>query len=364
MKQNHTNRIAGIDKNLAIQDTVDCSGAVFYNVRKTPFSIYGLYRPQDEGAFCRLPEEVAQRTSTGVTELYQNTAGGRVRFSTDSSYLILHAEMPLVSRFSHASLCGTAGFDLFLDDPATEESHFRHAFLPPMSMTDGYISKLTLPDRSMRSFTLHFPSYSNVKRLLIGLEPSATLEAGMPYKDRLPIVYYGSSITQGACASRPGNSYQNIIARRMNLDYINLGFSGSGKAEDALCSYMAGLQMSAFVSDYDHNAPDTAYLQSTHEKLYRTIRRTHPDIPYLMLSRPDFARSPKTAAERRDIIRTTYEHALADGDRNVRFLDGEAFFAGKWIDLCTTDGTHPTDLGFALMADQIGQALDEMLYAQ
>lgn len=174
----------------------------------------------------------------------------------------------------------------------------------------------------------------------------------------LPVVYYGSSITQGACASRPGLAYQAIISRRLDLDFINLGFSGNARAEDTMVEYMASLEMSAFVSDYDHNAPTVDHLRATHLRMYRKIRESHPNIPYIMLSRPDFASHSEADSERRRrVIEDTFRAAREAGDKRVWYIDGEGIYRGFELDACTVDNDHPTDLGFMKMADAIGRIL-------
>ena len=90
----------------------------------------------------------------------------------------------------------------------------------------------------------------------------------------MPVVFYGSSITHGAAAGRPGNTYENFISQKYNLDYVNLGFAGQAKGEVNMAEYIAGLRMCAFVCDYDHNAPDADYLEKTHYRFYEIIRES------------------------------------------------------------------------------------------
>lgn len=350
------NNIKVPDQNLTVESTLGRTDVVFYDVRKVPFSLHGLYQPQEPGPFRRLPDAVAEATSPGVQALYTNTAGGRVRFATDSPYVAIRVRMPGVCHMSHMPLLGSAGFDLYLDRPAQGDSRYIASFMPPMDMTDGYESIHSFGAPALRYMTIHFPTYSPVSDVQIGVAQGSVLAEGMPYRPLPPIVYYGSSITQGGCVSRPGNTYQSIISRRLRVDHINLGFSGNGRAEPAIVSHMASMSMSAFVSDYDHNAPDADYLRATHERMYRAIRGAHPDIPYVMLSRPDFLFDP-TCPERRDVVYETYRRARADGDRKVFYIDGESLFRGPYEDMCTVDGCHPNDLGFALMADAIGAEL-------
>ena len=349
--------IASVDANLAVANAVNAPDLELHDVRKAPFQIYGLYQPQTEPVFKRIPTDVAEKTSDGVRDLSFHTAGGRVRFSTDSPYVVIKAVMPKATHFSHMPLTGTSGFDLYIDSPNGCESLYLRTFVPPYHMTQGYESKLALPGTGMRYVTVNFPLYNAVSDLYIGVAKGSALGAGAPYRDIAPIVYYGSSITQGGCASRPGNAYQSIISRMLCVDHINLGFSGNGKAEDTIVSYMAGLHMSAFVCDYDHNAPNAAYLRATHQKMYDAIREKNPTLPYIMISRPDYFHGEEDSIARRQVVVDTYHYAIAKGDRNVYFIDGSSVFRGPMEDSCTVDGCHPNDLGFSKMADAVACVL-------
>lgn len=350
--------IEKLDQNMAIEHTVKENDVHFYDVREAPFEIYGLYDPCNEPDFKRMPDEVAQAVSVGVQKLNYCTAGGRVRFSTDSKYVAIRAIMPHIEHMSHFAMTGSSSFDLFVDEPESGISRFFRPLRISKDAKNGYETIVQFQTRRLRHLTLNFPTYSSVRNLWIGLQQDAIVGGGLKYRNVPPVVFYGSSITQGACANRPGNTYQSIISRRMNLDFINLGFSGSGKAEDAMVEYMMGLKMSAFVSDYDHNAPNVQYLKDTHCNMYKKIRSAHPDIPYIMISRVDFDCSYDENILRRDVIFDTYRYARANGDSNVYYIDGAGVFRGPYQEMCTTDGCHPTDLGFALMADAIGNELE------
>ncbi len=345
-------------KKVKLETKLTEPGITFYDTKSDPFRAYGLYQYRDQPVCRRLPEDVAAATGIGVKHLSVETAGGRLRFSTDSEYIAISVKMPYVKRLSHMPLTGTTGFDLYLDSQGG--SRYIKTFKPDPSITDGYESLVKLGDRRMRSYTLNFPSYNAVNELFIGIEPDAHLNVGEFYRTKLPVVFYGSSITQGACSSRPGLTYENIISRRYDLDYINLGFSGNGRAELPLVNYMASLDMLAFVSDYDHNAPSVDYLRETHRRMYEIIRASHPDIPYIMISRPDFAHT-ESDCQRRDVIIDTYRFARSQGDEMAFYIDGEGFFRGPDEDSCTVDGTHPNDLGMMKMADAIGKKLERAL---
>ena len=345
-------KIAEIDRNFYVASSLDKNGIRFYNALQEPIQVYGVF--MENGKFRRLPEKTAESVSQGVYALHANTAGGRVRFRTDSPFVAISAQMENIGKMSHFALTGSAGFDLYETIDGIET--YCCTFTPPFDQETGYESKRELGSQKMREITIHFPLYSDVKCLQIGLHPQASVEPASAYRISAPVVYYGSSITQGGCASRPGNSYQAMISRRLHCDYVNLGFSGSAMAETEMTSYIASLQMSCFVMDYDHNAPTVEYLRETHERMFRTIRAAHPVLPIVLMSRPK-ARLTAEECERLEVIRQTYHHALAAGDQSVYLLDGKDLTA-----LCgnegTVDNSHPTDFGFASMAQALGNLLE------
>ncbi|MBQ9151826.1 MAG: SGNH/GDSL hydrolase family protein [Clostridia bacterium] len=349
------------DRLMAGEDQITVTDIRYFDPFEPPFDLYGFCQPHKLRAFQRLPDDIGENVNKGVRDLYRNTAGGRIRFSTDSDYVILRVELAHTMRAYHMPMTGSRGFDCFVDDPDGGRSTFAGVLCcSGADKADGYFAILHFKTRQHRFLTLNFPLYSDVTSLEIGLRENSTVGGGLPYRNRLPVVFAGSSITQGGCASRPGNCYQNMIARALNIDYLNLGFSGSFKAEDRIVDYMAQLPMSVFVSDYDHNAPTPEHLRETHCRMYQKIREKNPDLPYVMISRPDFIRQAADSIVRRNIILDTYRYALDKGDQNVYFIDGESFFKGEWEDCCTVDGTHPNDLGFRFMAEGIGNTLGKL----
>lgn len=347
----------GNEKNMELEfERLKSRDLSFYDLPCAPFQIYGLM----EDGFKRMPTEVAGQVSGDVLGLHANTAGGRIRFKTNSRRIVLQCQYPWISIGFNFTCIGSSGFDLYAD------GHYINAFLPEsgniVPSVQPVICRMerSFQDRKLRDIVIHFPSYNDVSRVSIGLEAEAAVLPGESYRPIKPIVYYGSSITQGGCASHPGNSYQNMICREMNVDYVNLGFSGSCKAEPAMADYLAELDMSAFVYDYDHNAPDVAHLAKTHEPLFLKIREKQPELPVIMISVSDDAMGD-TIVARRAVIRRTYENALAAGDRNVYFIDGRQMYREPGRDLCTVDGCHPNDLGFWCMAKTIGGMLKQIL---
>ena len=354
--------IGSLDKNLYIAPDVDISNLVFHDVRNEPFRVYGLYNYKNEPEFKRMPDDVAKSVSTGVERLARHTSGGRVRFATNSKTLAIKAYMPDTCLMPHMPFTGSAGFDVFVEEPNMRTYRHVKTFVPPVDLKNGYISRFDFPTEELRYITINFPLYNSLEKLEIGLCEDAVLEEGLKYKSELPIVYYGSSITQGGCASRPGNAYQNIIARRLELDFINLGFSGNAKGEDAMTDYLRGLDMCVFVCDYDHNALTPEDLLATHRRLYERFREVQPDTPYIIASKIDKVDTAESL-KRREIIFDTYKYALSIGDKNVYFIDGAGVFRG-YEDLTTVDTCHPNDLGFLLMANAFCDEIQKALAAK
>lgn len=341
-----------VDRNM-VAGQVDENGLVWFDVTNVPFDLYGFYATNP---FKRLPEDVAEATNPGVKRNNFHTAGGRVRFSTNSTRISVRVTMPYVTKFVHMPITGSSSFDLYID---TEYgSKYRGCYKPEVTITDGFTGLIKVPktDKAIY-YTINFPLYSPVSKLEIGLDAGSVLGHGMKYLPILPIVYYGSSITQGACASRPGLCYEAIISRRLNVDHVNLGFSGNARAEEPIINYMKTMKMSCFVSDYDHNAPNADYLLETHYRMYETIRAEQPDLPYIMVSRPDFIFSPTESVKRRRIVEDSFRKARENGDKNVYYIDGDGICRGADEDSCSVDGTHPNDIGFMKMADSIGRTI-------
>ncbi len=359
--------IEKIDRNLAVKSKIEGEELCFWNVRQSPFKMYGLLPGKVNDPFCRIPQQTAEACNEGVLALHTNTAGGRVRFCTDSSCVAIRVKMPARCLMPHMTFVGSSGFDLYVTQK--EKSRYAGSFMPPIDRENGYESLIRFPDRSLRDITINFPLYDAVDELLIGLEPDSVLRSGEEYRSQKPVVFYGSSITQGGCASRPGNSYQAIISRALNCDYRNLGWSGSARGEQTMAQYIAEQPMQLFFMDYDHNSPSIEHLEKTHEPFFLTIREKNPDLPVIFASKTDLPLSREAEEEtalRRKIICTTMENALRRGDKNVRFVDGGTVFAsfeeqGLTADSCTVDGCHPNDLGFWCMSQVYGGAIREQL---
>ena len=351
-----------IDKNMVVNKTIGDAEVVWHDVRQEPFALHGFYEPLTEPFFRRVPADVAAATSEGVNLLSRKSAGGRVRFSTDSPYIAIRAKYLVVGRSPHLTLISTSGFDLYMD--GAFGSRFVKEFRNPYDMVDSYEQIIYLEAEKLRSYTINFPVHAVVESLEIGLKPGSQIAAPRPYREYDPIVIYGSSIVHGTAATRPGFIYPAILSRELNMDFRNIGFSGKAKGEPAIAEWMATLPMSVFVCDYDHNAPTVEHLEATHYPLYETIRAKQPDVPYIMITRPDYwtaIRGFEDNLRRRDVIMQSYLRARAAGDQNVYFIDGLSFNSAPHQYELSVDGCHPNDAGFVRMADTIGTVIRHAL---
>ncbi len=343
-------KIQEIDNNFKIETKLDVEGIKFYDAENAPFKIYGIFK--EGGRFRRMPEAVARTVSEGVYLIHSNTAGGRVRFVTDSRYVAISAKIDNPRRISHFSLAGTTGFDIY------SENNFMGTVIPQYDVTDSLEGIVRLEKRGKQLITINLPLYTDVIKLYIGLEENASIEEAAPYANDKPVLFYGSSITHGGCASRAGMSYENILSRWLNLDYVNLGFSGNAKGEDEMAEYISKLDMSMFVLDYDYNAPTAEHLAKTHEKLFLAVRKLHPTVPIIIMSKPKYYLNSDDE-KRLEIIKKTYKNAINKGDDNVYMIDNKALTA-----LCGSDGTvegiHPNDYGFVSIANAISNVIKEI----
>lgn len=342
-------KISDIDSNFRIKTSVGEKNIKFFNATEKPFALHGLFAPdKEENYYRRMPASVTKNINSGVEALAKNTAGGRIRFRTDSPYVAIKAFYPDVCVMNHMAQCGIQGFSVYCDDI------FVGSFIP--NRKKKYEGIVYLPKGKMQSITIYFPLYNNLSRLYIGLDEECEILEEIPYKINSPVVFYGSSITQGGCASRPGTDYEGFLSRALDCDYLNLGFSGSARGEIAHAQYIAKLEMSAFVMDYDHNSPDAEHLEKTHEAFFREFRKAQPSTPVIFISRPELPRT-EDREKRFEVIKKTYDNAVAQGDKNVYLIDGGTFFTETVFNDATVDNCHPTDLGFYLMAKKIEPVL-------
>lgn len=325
----------------------------FYHITEEPIKIYGLARAdREKRQFWRLTADIMEKLPQ-YQFLGKRAVGGRIRFKTDSPNICVRMTLAQTKEDINIPLSGSAGADIYLGKG--KDSVFLGYVAPQEHVLDEITTeKCFKKNPNMETVTINLPRNDLLLDMEVGIDDNTYMEAPEEYSIVKPIVFYGSSITEGGCASRVGNAYTSIVCRWLDADHYNFGFSGSARGEKEFAEYIAALpEISAFVYDYDHNAESPKQLADTHEPFYRVVRQAHTKIPVVFMSRPDVDKNRADADARRSIIRKTYENAVMSGDNNVWFLDGGTFFGKEGRTECTVDGTHPNSLGFMRMAQSL-----------
>ncbi len=348
-------RIEELDRNMIIPSNLDLEDLEYIPYHLGAFTVSGVAEYSKEArAFSRLPlaflkDFKEKYPQSGVIPLSYTPAGVRIRFITNSPYIAIKNVL------GDGSVSGYLNFDLF----KRVGDSFSHIRALSSIGNKGDFETFAFPatDGKLNEYEIYMPILTCITEFYIGLKKGSTLLKPNDYAISDPIVFYGSSITHGASSVRPGNAYTAIVSRNLCADYINLGFSGNAKGEPELAEYIASLKMSAFVLDYDHNAPSPEHLEQTHENFYKIIREKQPDLPIIMVTKPDNFDNSTDKAIRRQIVFNTYYNALMSGDENVYFIDGTGIMSGEFSDTTLADGCHPSESGFVLMAGKIGSVV-------
>lgn len=387
----------------AEDSAVETTGGVeFYNAAGTKmedaqFSLHGVSYDTEEGIFVRMDSETAANIA-GTNSLYdaetgkwENTvyslsreaAGGRIRFNTNSTTIKIEAELYQwdASHVSHAATMngGKYGFDVYVD--TADGSTYVDTAVAETKDEDGdekidpgsvFVNKtITLGEAASRDITIYFPITIETKNVKITVDENSEVNNHVKgYDGNGRLVFYGSSITQGGCATKPGNTYVNTVGRNLNMEYIDFGMWGRCKGEPAFAEYIASLgNISAFIYDFDHNISKVSLMEPVHYPFYEIIREAYPDIPIIMMTRPgnglDTTRVEEpekgysTVAELKEVIYSSYQRAKANGDENVHFVDGEVFFG--YSEEYMRDNSHPNDAGQARMAEVVTDVLSRTL---
>jgi lysophospholipase L1-like esterase len=308
--------------------------------------------------FDRLPARAQTVVREPVWDLSRDSAGLSVRFVTDAPAISARWRLRKTSlALPHMPATGVSGLDLYVRLP--EGWHWM-ANGRPKEVSNEQILFDKLPGGS-REYMLYLPLYNGIESLEIGVPPDAGLQPAPAYSKRVrPLLFYGSSITQGGCASRPGMAYPSIIGRKFGLPIVNLGFSGNGKSEPEMAKLLAELDPAVYVYDSLPNL-DLREAQERIEPFLRTLRQAHPKTPIVLVENVRYTNLQFSEERRKlvdgknEILKSVYDKFRKEGDRNVFYVPSDNLLGSDGE--ATVDGTHPTDLGFTRMADVIGKVL-------
>jgi hypothetical protein len=334
----------------------------FYNVKEAPFLIGGILHPgKNHGEFYRLDAKNKASYTKDNAFLAHHTSGATVRFVTDADKVMIKNKLrEVIVGMPHFTHRGVWGLDVLVGS-GRDRKYCARQMQTFAEHTDLNENEIDLPEGE-NEILIMLPLYAGIEELEIGLPEGATLKAP-PKRTTRPIAFYGASITQGGCASRPGTAFANIICRHFDADCINLGFSGSCFGEQYVAEFMGGLDIGYFVMDYVYNSRTIEELENTHFPFYKTFRKHHPDVPILMCTHP-FGARPTTELDlqRIAVVEKSYQKALMEGDKNLYFLDGRCYFPKEMNDLSFVDRLHPNDLGMYFMAKAMIEALEKIIF--
>ncbi len=309
----------------------------------------------------RLPAKAEGVVREKVWELSRHSAGMSCRFRTHApeirvryALLLTNLEMP------HMPATGVSGVDLYT---LADEGQWRWigTAQPRQPRVIATLVRAMTPVR--REYMLYLPLYNGIDSLEIGVTRNATFEPIEPRSER-PILFYGTSIMQGGCASRPGMAIPAILGRRLNVPTINLGFSGNGKMEPEVGRLLAELDASVFVLDCLPNLTAQETAERT-EPFVRHLREARPTTPILLVEDRTFPNAflkPDILKEHQDhraALRQTYERLVAAGMKGLYYLEGDKLLGEDGE--ATVDGSHPTDLGMMRYADAYEKILGTIL---
>ena len=337
----------------------------WYSPTHAPFVLEGFPFFEQEHIYRRLSINPSYTLPQGVEGQSWHTSGGQIRFRARFKTLRIRAELRGAANHDHLTATGQCGFDIYLAEEGTPRYHATTRFDHTADHYDVILADLS--QTQTLEAVINFPLYIGVKEVLLGFDAEAEIVPPAPRALPGRVVVYGTSITQGGCANRPGMVYTNILSRRLNLEIVNEGYSGAGCSEPEAAMAVAAVENPIlYIHDSEANSPDYEIIAARFPRFFRIYREAHPETPILLASQIPFARELRNPAARenrlrnKELQRSIVERFRAEGDRNIYFLDGETFFPGNFEEY-TVDGVHCTDLGFKFMADGFEPVIRKIL---
>lgn len=344
-----------------IPEVID--GIAWYDVRQ--WGVEGRGWQDTEACYDRLPRRARTTVRPELWELSRHSAGMAARFDTDAT--TLHARYMLRSdqlAMSHMPATGVSGLDLYACDDEGRERWLAVTRPDAQRFEAALADGLDAPrPGAMRTYTAYLPLYNGIEALAIGVPEGARFN-GLAPRTSPTLVFYGTSIMQGACASRPGMAISAILGRRLARPVINLGFSGNGVMEQAVGALMAELTPAAYIIDCLPNMDADTVAERT-EPLVCQLRAARPEVPVLLVEDRTSANASWYAASRsrhlacRAALRAAFDRLTRHTGHRLHYLQGHRLIGDDGEG--TTDGSHPNDLGMRRYADAYEHKLREIL---
>jgi hypothetical protein len=340
------------------------AGLLWYDVRSV--GVEGQGWADTKAPLDRLPAKAEMLVRPPVWNLSRHSTGLCVRFVTDAR--TIHARWTLTNKnlaMPHMPATGVSGLDLYARDDAGRWRWVANGRPTAQTNTSRLVAGLPA---GPREFLLDLPLYNGVSSVEVGLTKDAKLTKAddRPAGRRRPVVFYGTSITQGGCASRPGMVHTAILGRRFDVPVVNLGFSGNGTLDPELAPLLGEIDAAVYVLDCLPNLDGKRVTERT-GPFVTALRKARPETPILLVEDRTYANAVLLAGQRqhnadsRAALKQAYEALTAAGVKNLHYLPGDKLLGDDGEG--TVDGSHPTDLGFLRQADVFAAALAPLLGA-
>jgi hypothetical protein len=358
---------AELDPNFQVAKVED---GLAWHALSTP-EVEGMGWPSESQSFCRLPDRAQEKVRDVVWQLSRHSAGIAARFFTNATQISARWTVrnePL--GMDHMPASGVSGLDFYARDGERWRwcGVGRATQFPTNQqlIIDG-INNENLQGGE-REYLLYLPLYNSASEVQIGVPENATLHFAP--RAQKPFCFYGTSITHGGCASRPGMSYPAILGRRFNAPHINLGFSGNAWSEPEIADLLAELDPAIFILDPLPNMKEPGIAERL-ENLIQTLHRAHGSTPIVVvesifhqadwLTKSTAAWLPNsTQAESRNAeLRKVYESLKNEIVGKLYYVKGDHLLGDDGEG--TVDGVHPTDVGFCHLAAAIEPAIAQAL---
>jgi len=327
----------------------------------TAWGVEGRAWPDSERArwFDRLPAAAEKTVTREVWDRSRPSTGMMARFLTDADSIHVHYRLMKPDLgMAHMPPTGVSGVDLYARD---EAGHWRWVMvvLPTAQEMKTEIVRDLSPGK--REYALYLPLYNGVDSLSIGVPAGAEFKGLSPRPK--PLVFYGTSTTQGACASRPGMACTAILGRQLDRHIVNLGFSGNGRMDAAMGDLLVQIDAAGYVIDCVGNMV-VADITRKCVALVKQLRAVRPTTPIFLLEgdhSPNSWIQPitlKMKDEKNAALRAAFTKLQEANTRELHYLPGTHFFGDDSEGV--VDG-HPSDLGFMRQAEVLEPALRAVL---
>jgi hypothetical protein len=310
--------------------------------------------------FDRFPAAAEKTVPQNVWNLSRESAGMAVRFETDAQTIRVRMNLLKEKLASpHMPATGVSGLDLYARD-TTGRWRWVAATKPEKQEFEADLITGLAPGR--REYLAYLPLYNGVESLAIGV-PEGTAFQGLAPRGK-PIVFYGTSITHGACASRPGMAHVAILGRRLDRPVANVGFSGNGKMDAAVGDLLARVDAACYVIDCLPNM-DAKLVRERCVPLVKQLRAARPAVPIVLVEDRRFTNEWILPAKKAHhdanhaALREAFDALRRDGVGGLFYLQGDGLLGDDGEG--AVDASHPTDLGFMRQADAFEPVLREAL---